>query len=420
MRRSIFLLSVILGALCAIVSAPSSALASDAFIAPDQPRTKITFPVEGSNYHYSNDWGAPRAGGRTHQGNDIMSPKLTHIRAAANGKINFVRSDASGTSGNMLSLTGDNGWSFWYMHINNDSPGTDDGANPAEWRFEPGIQSGTRVKAGDYIAFVGDSGDAEGTAPHLHFEVHLPSGTAVNPYTSLQLAEGKSVGKICGFDTNPDNAPSNAAAAGYWTLGNDGGVFSFGSAQFYGSTGNIRLNQPVMTMGALPNGRGYWLAARDGGIFSYGDAKFYGSTGAMTLNQPIVGMAASPTGNGYWLVASDGGIFSYGDTKFLGSTGGIKLAKSIVGMAANPSGLGYWIVAKDGGVFSFGSAQYFGGFPGLGLCQWPDAAAIVSTNTGNGYYLQSVDGSVLAYGDAKSMGDPSVYGVHAAGLSLVH
>ena len=58
-------------------------------------------------------------------------------------------------------------------------------------------------------------------------------------------------------------------------------------------------------------GRGNWVVASDGGIFSYGDAQFYGSTGGMRLNQPVVGMAATPTGRGYWLVASDGGVFSF-------------------------------------------------------------------------------------------------------------
>jgi hypothetical protein len=56
------------------------------------------------------------------------------------------------------------------------------------------------------------------------------------------------------------------------------------------------------------HGRGYWLVATDGGIFTYGDAKFFGSTGGMRLNKPIVGMSTTPTGKGYWLVASDGGI----------------------------------------------------------------------------------------------------------------
>ena len=75
-------------------------------------------------------------------------------------------------------------------------------------------------------------------------------------------------------------------------------------------------------MAATPSGHGYWLVASDGGIFAYGDAAFYGSTGAMHLNAPIVGMAATPTGGGYWLVASDGGIFSFGDAAFHGSMGG--------------------------------------------------------------------------------------------------
>ena len=66
-------------------------------------------------------------------------------------------------------------------------------------------------------------------------------------------------------------------------------------------------------MAATPDGQGYWLVASDGGIFTFGDASFYGSTGAIHLNQPIVGMAATPDGGGYWLVASDGGIFTFGD-----------------------------------------------------------------------------------------------------------
>ena len=68
-----------------------------------------------------------------------------------------------------------------------------------------------------------------------------------------------------------------------------------------------------MGITATPNGGGYWLVGTDGGIFSFGDAAFYGSTGSLRLNKPIVGMASTPDGRGYWLVASDGGIFSYGD-----------------------------------------------------------------------------------------------------------
>ena len=121
------------------------------------------------------------------------------------------------------------------------------------------------------------------------------------------------------------------------------------------------LNKPIVGMAATPDGGGYWLVASDGGIFSYGDAAFYGSTGSMVLNKPVVGMAPTPDGKGYWLVASDGGIFSYGDAKFYGSTG--QHARSTSRWSAwrpRPSGNGYWLVASDGGIFSYGDAQFHG------------------------------------------------------------
>ena len=163
-------------------------------------------------------------------------------------------------------------------------------------------------------------------------------------------------------------------------VASDGGIFSFGDARFYGSTGSIRLNQPVVGMAATPNGGGYWMVARDGGIFAFGGAGFYGSTGSIRLNQPIVGMAATPDGRGYWMVASDGGIFAFGDAGFYGSTGAIHLNQPIVGMAATPDGRGYWLVARDGGIFSFGDAPFLGnsGQPAGS----PPIVAIMSTDNG--------------------------------------
>ncbi len=121
---------------------------------------------------------------------------------------------------------------------------------------------------------------------------------------------------------------------GYDIVASDGGIFNYGSAQFYGSTGSSTSTPPIVGMAITADGAGYWLVATDGGIFSYGDAQFYGSTGLIKLNKPIVGMAATPDGKGYWLVASDGGIFSYGDAQFYGSTGSLVLNKPVVGMAA--------------------------------------------------------------------------------------
>ncbi|MGH9080448.1 MAG: protease pro-enzyme activation domain-containing protein, partial [Acidimicrobiales bacterium] len=89
------------------------------------------------------------------------------------------------------------------------------------------------------------------------------------------------------------------ALPGYWLTASDGGIFTFGDAGFFGSTGAIHLNQPIVGMAATPDDRGYWLVASDGGIFTFGDAGFFGSEGAKPLNSPIVSMAASPDGQGY-------------------------------------------------------------------------------------------------------------------------
>jgi SpoIID/LytB domain protein len=201
---------------------------------------------------------------------------------------------------------------------------------------------------------------------------------------------------------------------GYWIVGPDGGIFSFGNAQFHGSTGAIRLNRPIVGMAATPSGKGYWLVASDGGIFAFGDAAFYGSTGAIRLNQPIVGMATTPSGKGYWLVASDGGIFAFGDAAFYGSTGAIRLNQPVVGMASTPSGRGYWLVAADGGIFAFGDAQFHGSTGAIRLNQ--PIVAMAATDNGFGYWLLARDGGLFAFGNAGFHG--SLPGIRAPGPAV--
>ena len=196
--------------------------------------------------------------------------------------------------------------------------------------------------------------------------------------------------------------------AGYWLAASDGGIFTFGDAGFFGSTGDIVLNKPVVGMVPTRSGLGYWLVASDGGVFAFGDAVFYGSTGDIALNKPIVGMAATPTGDGYWLVASDGGIFAFGDAPFLGSTGDLKLNKPIVGMAALPAGAGYWMVASDGGVFSFGRAAFFGSTGDIVLNS--PIVALTPSATGQGYLFTAADGGVFAFGDAPFLGSAAELG----------
>jgi len=216
-----------------------------------------------------------------------------------------------------------------------------------------------------------------------------------------------------GFDPNGSDLPGighgdgpitvDAPGPGYRFVAADGGIFSFGDAKFFGSTGNIKLARPIVGMAATPANQGYWLVASDGGVFSFGDARFFGSTGAMRLNRPIVGMAATPSGAGYWLVASDGGIFSFGDARFFGSTGAMRLNRPIVGMAATPSGAGYWLVASDGGVFTFGDAAFFGSQGGAAPAD--PVVGMAATPTGRGYWVASSAGAVKAFGDAPAAGD---------------
>jgi len=187
---------------------------------------------------------------------------------------------------------------------------------------------------------------------------------------------------------------------GYWFVGPDGGIYAY-KAPFWGSTGNLKLTRPIVGMAPTPTGKGYWLVASDGGIFAFGDARFFGSTGAIKLNKPIVGMTPSPSGKGYWLVASDGGIFAFGDARFFGSTGNITLNEPIVGMASTPTGKGYWFVARDGGIFGFGDAPFFGSAvngnssPVVGMS---------ATKAGAGYRVARADGSINFFGNAAAGG----------------
>jgi hypothetical protein len=155
---------------------------------------------------------------------------------------------------------------------------------------------------------------------------------------------------------------------GYWSTNWLGALSAHGGASLFGSPAQsgLKLAKPIVGIAATPDGLGYWLVGSDGGVFSYGNATFYGSTGALHLNRPIVNIEATPDGGGYWLVAADGGVFAFGDARFYGSTGALHLDQPIVGLAPTPDGLGYWLVAADGGIFTFGDAPFSGSLGGSG------------------------------------------------------
>ena len=160
----------------------------------------ISFPVQGL-VQFSDDFGVCRGLGcsRRHMGIDLLGEKLQPLLAAVDGTITWARLQGSGLAGNSFVITDANGWEYWYLHINNDSPGTDDGNSPFEWMWAPGIGRQSKVKAGQFIAYMGDSGNAETTHPHLHFEIQQPNnGPAVNPYQSLLTAHGATESKVTG------------------------------------------------------------------------------------------------------------------------------------------------------------------------------------------------------------------------------
>jgi hypothetical protein len=163
----------------------------------------ILFPME-HRISWEGTFGAARSGGRTHAGNDLMAPKMTPLLAVVDGTLDWMNFTGKLSSYNNqpyynLLLRGDDGNDYFYIHINNDTPGTDDGIGGPQYAYAPGMQNGTRVHAGDVIAYVGDSGNAEDTASHLHFEIHLGgyvsatgsmtrTPSAIDPYASLKAA----------------------------------------------------------------------------------------------------------------------------------------------------------------------------------------------------------------------------------------
>lgn len=148
---------------------------------------RIVFPVVGKVSFYD-DFGAPR-GSRRHQGNDIMAARRAAVVAVEAGTV--TKHTSSWGRDCMLYLRGRSGTLYVYVHLNNDVTLANDN-RAANCRngvaYARGLQNGQRVRAGQLIAFVGNSGNADGAAPHLHFELHPGGGRAVSPYRLLTRA----------------------------------------------------------------------------------------------------------------------------------------------------------------------------------------------------------------------------------------
>ncbi len=214
----------------------------------DWPVRPITFPVAGPVTYYD-DWGACRGGDgcpRRHIGNDIIGRRLQPLVAAADGVVSHLVQDHP-TAGWGLVIEDAEGWDYRYYHVNNDAPDTDDGSDPPEWRLAPGIVEGVTVTAGQVVAYMGDSGNSELSVPHLHFELHRPDGSPVDPYRSLRSSEW--------------TARCSVAAPGVQT------------AQALMPPVNTALADATV---ATSTGRGQFLLSLDGTVLALGDADSVG------------------------------------------------------------------------------------------------------------------------------------------------
>ncbi len=238
--------------------------------------------------------------------------------------------------------------------------------------------------------------------------------------------------------------PSPSASQGYWLVARDGGIFSY-NRPFFGSTGSIKLNQPIVGMATTNDENGYWMVGSDGGIFAFGDAPYVGSLPARHINvSNVVTIVSDPSTDGYYVIGSDGSVWNFntpqlgdlpffgfhvnnivgaaltpddkgmylvgadgkvyvllGDGTFQGDASNIPLNAPIVGMAADPITGGYWLLGKDGGVFSYG-APFYGSTGSLTLNQ--PVIAMSPTGDGGGYWFTALDGGVFSYGDAQFWG----------------
>jgi hypothetical protein len=273
-------------------------------------------------------------------------------------------------------------------------------------------------------ALVGGSGSCTATTAPVGTDTVTATYSGGSGFTPSHAVTGLTVGgSTTTTTTNTAPPPSTttttppATANGYWLVGSDGGIFTYGSAQFHGSTGNLALQRPVVGITLSADRGGYWLVAADGGIFTFGDASFFGSIpglgiapagsggGGRTLNAPIVGMVPSANGGGYFMVAADGGVFAFGDAAFEGSCPGIGgCSGTAVTVMPDASGNGYWLVTATGHVYAFGDAHSFGE-PGA---QSAAVTSAVRTPDGQGYWILFANGAVRPFGDAATLAGPSV------------
>ena len=163
-------------AVCALLGAllwsplQSALRYADLLAQPGPAPASLPSPLPGARL--SDTWGAARSEGRRHEGIDIFAARNTPIRATVGGVVSGLREDRLG--GRTVTVTGPGGYHHYYAHLQ---------------RY-PDLKAGQWIAAGTTVGYVGDSGNARGTPPHLHYGVYTPLWQAVNPYPLLRKEPG--------------------------------------------------------------------------------------------------------------------------------------------------------------------------------------------------------------------------------------
>ncbi|HYI61877.1 MAG TPA: DUF4214 domain-containing protein [Acidimicrobiales bacterium] len=307
----------------------------------------IMFPVLGP-VSWTDTYLAPRGGGRRHEGQDLMGNKMLKLLSCVAGTVVELRHESGGNS---LYIKGDDGWYYCYLHINNDTPGTDDGRNPRQYAFASGLAIGSRVKKGQHVAYLGDSGNAEGSGSHLHFEIRMPhanwyNAAAVNAKYSLNAAaparEGPAVPPetFTPWDTSRDlvtrqfrdllgRAPS-ATDLAYWSELLDSGNWSPQQMMAFMLEGDecdgrvhavTRLYQAYFLRRPDLDGFTYWIGRRRSGTALSRISEFFAT--------------------------SDEFVTRYGD---LGDEAFVdRIYRNVLGRAPDQEGMAYWMKRLAGG-----------------------------------------------------------------------
>ena len=203
----------------------------------------------------------------------------------------------------------------------------------------------------------------------------------------------------------PHGAQATAIAVtrsggGYLVVGSDWSVYPFGDVPTMKPRNrDVSVGDTPVDIRIDPYQRGYWIFTDTGRVVAVGDVPHLGDVSDLELAGPVIAGDVNPTATGYRMLGTDGGVFSFGADRFLGSIPEVlprvRLDCPIVGLVASGPD-GYWLVACDGGVFAFGNAPFLGSLPGIGVSPRSPINAMVPYE--RGYLLVAGDGGVFAFG----------------------